>query len=123
MEQKLKFVANERGSCRTYSTDAFIPDECFNERVAGHEAIVIFAKNVASDIQSSVHGKVNCHYNTFTDTMEITISNRVLNIEPFRYSYMYFSREMKHGISSSVIARFVVKEYKEYIDLYIFKRY
>ena len=93
------------------------------EYIAGYEAIVILAKNVASDIQSSVHGRVNCHYNTFTDTMEISISNRVLNIEPFRYNYMYFSREMKHGISSEVIARFVVKEYKEYVDLYIFKRY
>ena len=93
------------------------------ERVVGHEAVIILAKNVASDIQSSVHGKVNCHYNTFTDTMEISISNRVLNIEPFRYNFMYFSREMKHGISSDVIARFVVKEYKEYVDLYIFKRY
>lgn len=94
-----------------------------HERVVGHEAVIILAKNVASDIQSSVHGKVNCHYNTFTDTMEISISNRVLNIEPFRYNFMYFSREMKHGISSDVIARFVVKEYKEYVDLYIFKRY
>lgn len=103
--------------------ESFTHYERFGERVAGYEAIVILAKNVASDIQSSVHGKVNCHYNTFTDTMEISISNRVLNIEPFRYNYMYFSREMKHGISSSVIARFVVKEYKEYVDLYIFKKY
>lgn len=105
------------------SYEGFTRHTRFSERVAGHEAIVILAKNVASDIQSSVHGKVNCYYNMFTDTMEISISNRVLNIEPFRYNYMYFSREMKHGISSNIIARFVVKEYKEYVDLYIFKRY
>lgn len=102
---------------------SFMHHTRFGERAEWHEAIVILAKNVASDIQSSVHGRVNCHYSIFTDTMEISISNRVLNIEPFRYTYMYFSREMEHDISSEVIARFVVKEYKEYVDLYIFKRY
>lgn len=102
----------------------FLNDEkVIREYFVGRESVIILAKNVTTDIQSSVHGKVNCRYNSFTDTMEISISNRALNIEPFRYNYMYFSREMKHGISSSVIAHFIVKEYKEYVDLYIFKRY
>lgn len=87
------------------------------------EAIEILCKNISSDVQTSVHGKAHAHYNKFTDVLEVTISNRVLNVEPFRYHYYNLSRDMKNHISSEVIARFVVKEYHDYVDMYIFKRY
>ena len=87
------------------------------------EAIEILCKNISGDVQSSVHGKAHAHYNKFTDVLEVTISNRVLNVEPFRYHYYNLSRDMKNHISSEVIARFVVKEYNDYVDMYIFKRY
>lgn len=94
-----------------------------SNRTDEHESFEILAKNIVIYLQMEVHGKVYAHYNRFTDILEVSITNRVLNIEPFRYHYSHLSRDMHNGISSEVISRFVVKEYHDYVDLYIFKRY
>ena len=88
-----------------------------------HESSEILAKNIVALLQMEVHGKVYAHYNRFTDILEVFITNRVLNVEPFRYHYANLSRDMHNGISSEVISRFVVKEYHDYVDLYVFKKY
>lgn len=87
------------------------------------DSIEIMMKNIKTFIQLKVHGTVHAHYNQFTDILEISISNRVLNIEPFRYHHPKLSKDMQNGISSEVISRFVIKEYKDYVNLYIFKKY
>ena len=87
------------------------------------ESVEILSKNIVTLLQMEVHGKVYAHYNRFTDILEVSVTNRVLNIEPFRYHYANLSRDMKNGISSEVISRFVIKEYQDYVNLYIFKKY
>lgn len=87
------------------------------------ESVEILSKNIVTLLQMEVHGKVYAHYNRFTDILEVSVTNRVLNIEPFRYHYANLSRDMKNGISSEVISRFVIKEYQDYINIYIFKKY
>ena len=87
------------------------------------ESFEILCRNIVSDLQTSVHGKVHAHYNRISDILEVTITNRVINAEPFRYHYFQLSRDMRADISASVISRFVIKEYHDYVDMYVFKRY
>ena len=93
-----------------YRTDAF-------------ESFEIISKNIVSELQTSVHGKVHAHYNRITDILEVSITNRALNAEPFRFHYYRLSSDMKNGISASVIAKFALKEYHEYVDMFFFKKY
>ncbi|MBO7712914.1 MAG: hypothetical protein J6S85_05055 [Methanobrevibacter sp.] len=87
------------------------------------EAYRDFSQNLSMELSCEIHGKINAHYNPITDAMQVTIINRALNIEPFRFTQPYFSRDMANGISSSTLSRFILKEYREYIELYIFKKY
>lgn len=88
-----------------------------------HESYEIISRNIVSDLQSSVHGKVFCHYNRWNDILEVSITNRALNAEPFRYHYYNLSRDMNNGITSTIIARFVVKEYQDYVSMFFFRKY
>ena len=107
----------------TKSNDAYNIKIVSNPRHDFMESIEILSKNIVTLLQMGVHGKVYAHYNRFTDILEVSITNRVLNIESFRYHYANLSRDMHNGISSEVISRFVIKEYQDYINLYIFKKY
>lgn len=87
------------------------------------EAIEVICKNIATDLKGEVWGKVNAHYNRYTDVLEVVISNRALNAEDFRYPYYNFADAMKTGISSEVITRFVMKEHHDYLDMFFFRKY
>lgn len=82
----------------------------------------ILTSSVVEAVKSKVWGYVKAYYNNFTDTLEITIQNRALNSESFRYSFSNFSQEVKNGTSATVIANFILKEYNEYIYMYFWKR-
>jgi hypothetical protein len=91
-----------------------IPNDLF-------EGISDFATAVYLNIRGAVHGKVVCYYNQISDCLEVTINNRVLNCEEFHYTYPYFLKEMKNGISAYAVSSAVLSEYKTYVELYIWK--
>ena len=87
------------------------------------ESYVNIARNISMELSCELHGKINVHYNAVTDSLQVMISNRALNIEPFRLTYPYFSKEMVNGTNSSTLSRFILKEYRDYVNLYLFKKY
>lgn len=91
------------------------------ERIVGFEAIKCFSTNLAAALKDKVWGNVSVHYNPALDTLDIIIKNRALYAEPFRYSYPRMSEEMKQGMSSAVIASFILSEYRDYINRYFWR--
>lgn len=93
-----------------------------NERIVGFELIKTLSSNVALSLRGAVWGNISVHYSPILDSLEIQIKNRALAIEPFRYTYPELSKEVKLGLSSSTIANFVLSEYRDYVEMYIWKR-
>lgn len=92
------------------------------ESKVGFEAIKNFSTNLYLYITGAVWGYVNVHYNPITDCLEISIKNKAFNMEPFRMTYPEFSKEMRYGCSSGLIGNHVLSEYRDYLDMYIYKR-
>ena len=92
------------------------------ENKVGFEAIKNFSTNLYLYITGAVWGYVNVHYNPITDCLEISIKNKAFNMEPFRMTYPEFSKEMRFGCSSGLIGNHVLQEYRDYLDMYIYKR-
>lgn len=88
----------------------------------GSEGINNFCTNLSLYIKGAVWGYVNIHYNPVQDCLEIMIKNRAFNLEPFRMTYPMFSKEMRTGVSSGLIGAHILSEYKDYIDMYFYKR-
>lgn len=82
----------------------------------------ILTSSIVEAVKAKVWGYVKAYYNAFTDTLEIKIENRALKSEPFRYSFSNFSSEVRNGTSATVIAKFILKEYGDYISMYFWKR-
>lgn len=92
------------------------------ERIISADAIKCFTTNLYLYISGAVWGFVNVHYNPITDCLEISIKNKAFNMEPFRMTYPEFSKEMRYGCSSGLIGNHILEEYRDYINLYIYKR-
>lgn len=82
----------------------------------------ILTSSIVEVIKAKVWGYVKAYYNNITDTLEIKIQNRALNSEPFRHSFSNFSSEVKNGTSATIIAKFILTEYSDYISMYFWKR-
>lgn len=82
---------------------------------------LLLALHVKEEIEEHLWGRVTVHYNEVTDKFEIIISNRALNCDPFRYYFPCVSHEANYGTSASIIAKFIIGEYKGYIRRYIFR--
>lgn len=91
-----------------------IPDGLF-------EAVNDFSTNVYLNIREKVHGKVNVYYNKASDCLEVYIYNRALNFEPFHFTYPTFFDNIQHGVSSNDLTKKILTDYKNYINLYIWK--
>ena len=50
-----------------------------SNRTDEHESFELLSQNLVMNLKTSIHGKVYAHYNRFTDILEVTITNRVIN--------------------------------------------
>lgn len=91
------------------------------EYVAGFEGIKAFSTALALALKEKLWGNVMVHYNPRQDCLDISIKNRALYAEPFRYSYPKFSKEMMHGLSSGVVAAHILNEYRDYVNRYFWR--
>lgn len=87
-----------------------------------YSGAVNMAINIAIYLKEKVWGEVKVHYDGFSDSFSILISNRALAIEPFRSNFYYVSNEMSKGTSSQIIAKFFLSEYKDYVNMYLWKK-
>ena len=69
------------------------------------EVLSDFSTNVYLNIREKAHGKVIVFYNKTTDCLEVTISNRALNIEPFHYTSATFLSKLQQGLSSFAVSK------------------
>lgn len=93
-------------------------DGLFNDIFEGVNDI---STNIYLNIREIIHGKINVYYNKVSDCLEIYISNRALNIEPFHATIPTFYSNMLNGISSKEISDRVIREYRKYVNMYIWK--
>jgi hypothetical protein len=92
-------------------------------KVVYFEAIKEISTQISNILKNRVWGQINVHYNNFTDTLEVSISNRALNAEPFRYSHSDFSVDLMYKVDSKVLSQFILNEYREYLDMYFWRKY
>lgn len=90
--------------------------------MTGEDGITKFASAVYFYIQARVHGTISCYYNKVRDILEVQISNRALNINSFIHLEPDFSHSFKEGIRSNILAARILDEYRNYVNLYIFKK-
>lgn len=91
--------------------------------VSIHQGAIQLAIKISQDLRERVWGYVNVSYNSIDDSFYIKISNRVFNSEPFHFYFNFVSNEMARGTSSSVISQYILNEYRDYVNMYIYKKH
>ena len=92
-------------------------------KVSYFEVIKEVSLQISNNLKNRLWGQINVYYNNFTDTLEVTIKNRALNAEPFRYSHSDFSVDLMYKADSKVLSQFILNEYREYLERYFWRKY
>lgn len=87
------------------------------------EAIRDVCANISENLKTSVYGKVYVHYDNYADSLHVTIKNRAFNGNEFEMDHANFSREIRLGTPANVLANFILKEYRDYINMYFYRKW
>lgn len=85
------------------------------------ELVKALCSRVSNYLNDRVIGHVSVHYDFREDMLQVQISHKNLKFEKFRYNYFNFSHDILNAIPAIEIARFILKEYKEYLNKVFFK--
>lgn len=87
------------------------------------EAIRDICTKISDEIKANIYGKINVHYDNFSDTLRVRISNRAFNGNEFEMNLEFFSKEIHLGTSANVLANYILSEYRDYVEMYFWRKY